>query len=255
MSIVIEYREFQPRADEVRMVEATVANLLELSPSDCHFEAKIAAEPQVFCVEFTVHYAGGQFLACARRHDLAATITEASAVLTTQLKKWSSRREFPETAIQGIEIDEAKQNVSKALRVLVVDDDVESIMPLQTCLRNKGCSVKVVNSGFGAIQEVLADDVDYDLIVIDWNMPEMTGGQAVSNAQKVISHSPSAKFHWHQYQMPVVVFSSCSADEVNLPLCRDFKFVDHWEKEVSFRRLEERVTDTLEQLNKAPIET
>ena len=62
---------------------------------------------------------------------------------------------------------------TKVLRVLVVDDEQEICVILETFLSGKGHMVKVVNNGAEAIE--LSRREDIDLVLCDLAMPEVTG--------------------------------------------------------------------------------
>jgi len=53
-------------------------------------------------------------------------------------------------------------------------------------LKSLGCTTFVVSNGFEAIHEIVSNNRVYDVVILDWNMPEMTGGEALLNAQRVI---------------------------------------------------------------------
>jgi CheY-like chemotaxis protein len=112
-----------------------------------------------------------------------------------------------------------------------------------------------VTTGFDAIHEILSGDQSYDLVFMDWMMPEMTGTQALTNVQRVIAHAPSAKLHWQSYQLPVILFSGKPKEDIPLPDCRDLRVLDMWDKSIPYQRLFERVSDTFLELKKLPVET
>ena len=61
----------------------------------------------------------------------------------------------------------------KHMRILLVDDEEELAEPLQRILTNQGYLVNCANSGDHGWE--LAQTGDYDLLILDWMMPEKSG--------------------------------------------------------------------------------
>ncbi len=59
------------------------------------------------------------------------------------------------------------------MRILLVDDEVELTEPLQRILANQGHVVDSANNGDRGWE--LAQTGDYDLLILDWMMPEKSG--------------------------------------------------------------------------------
>jgi CheY-like chemotaxis protein len=65
---------------------------------------------------------------------------------------------------------------AKKIRVLVADDDEVSAKAARSMLERLGCSVDVATDGAEAVKHFR--DRDYDLILMDWQMPLMDGLEA-----------------------------------------------------------------------------
>jgi OmpR-family two-component system manganese-sensing response regulator len=59
------------------------------------------------------------------------------------------------------------------MRILLVDDEVELTQPLSKALEREGYQVDVAHNG--ADGGKLADSYRYDLLVLDWMLPQMSG--------------------------------------------------------------------------------
>ena len=59
------------------------------------------------------------------------------------------------------------------MRVLLVEDDPKQLMPLQTVLSQAGHSVDGVKDGETA--QWLLSEKDYDLLILDWMLPHISG--------------------------------------------------------------------------------
>jgi DNA-binding NtrC family response regulator len=67
-------------------------------------------------------------------------------------------------------------------RVLIVDDDQAVQEGLSEYLRQMGYRVTLASNGLQAFEKILVND--YDLIILDVNMPEMDGAQTVAAIRK-----------------------------------------------------------------------
>jgi two-component system OmpR family response regulator len=59
------------------------------------------------------------------------------------------------------------------MRILVAEDNTTLADALATVLRNAGYAVDVVNDGVSA--DAVAASTDFDLVILDLNLPEMDG--------------------------------------------------------------------------------
>src|SRR5690348_9341327 len=62
-------------------------------------------------------------------------------------------------------------------RILIVDDDYDSIRLLQRALMEFGCYIQIASDGRQAID--LLREHAFDLIFLDWKMPDADGGQTI----------------------------------------------------------------------------
>jgi OmpR-family two-component system manganese-sensing response regulator len=77
----------------------------------------------------------------------------------------------------NLRMDEVKTD-GKLMRILLVDDEEELAEPLQRILTNQGYLVDSANSGDRGWE--LAQTGDYDLLILDWMMPEKSGVEICS---------------------------------------------------------------------------
>lgn len=260
-------KNFEPPENLIYFMKEAIGEILRVSPYDSFLEAYIRKELTDYLMTISISYTGGKFDTSAQGPDLKSVITQGTASIFTQVRTWWKSR-FDHTAEEKTDwagdltksdfgqimqevTKPVDQNLKKHLRVLVVDDDIESVTPLELCLEKLGCETFVVNNGFEAIHEIVSSDRTYDVVILDWNMPEMNGGHALVNAQRVISYSPSARNHWEDEKLPIITYSSRARDEIVLPDCHDFKHIDHWEKPSSYLLLLNQAAETFAKLKEA----
>jgi CheY-like chemotaxis protein len=68
--------------------------------------------------------------------------------------------------------------MSKKIRVLVAEDDEVNAKAARTMLEHLGCHVDIATDGTEAVEHFR--ERDYDLILMDWQMPLMDGIEATA---------------------------------------------------------------------------
>ncbi len=205
-----------------------------------------------YVVTISIKHADGIFRTQTTGTAAKETIIKASQEITEQIQQWLSTRFSYE--LDGADWNEdlpterTSKQLEKKLEVLVVDDDVETITPLLLCLEKMDCNIKIVNNGYDAINEIVSQDSNYELVILDWMMPEMSGEQAILNAQRVLTYTASNDQGPSKQQTPVVVYSSKARDEIDWPPCKNFSYYDHWEKPSSYLDLLNKASDLVTNL-------
>src|SRR5262249_36648636 len=67
-------------------------------------------------------------------------------------------------------------------RILVVDDDRDTVTSLLAILRDEGYDARGANDGYSALREV--DEFDPDVVVVDIAMPRMSGWELAREIRK-----------------------------------------------------------------------
>ena len=92
------------------------------------------------------------------------------------------------------------------MSVLVIDDDRIACEHAQLVLQQVGISCEMVQSGKDAIELVKmrhARREDYNLILVDWKMPEMDGLETTRQIRTIVGHDT-----------PIIILTSYSWDDV-----------------------------------------
>lgn len=74
------------------------------------------------------------------------------------------------------------------MKILVVDDDTDLTKLLHQLLTEKGYQAEVANAGKDGLQ--MARNFGYDLLVLDWNMPDMEGIEICRILRKERNRTP-----------------------------------------------------------------
>lgn len=91
----------------------------------------------------------------------------------------------------------------EGLRVLVVDDDEELCMSVMQSLKEIGTESDYVTSGRRAIDMVKNSDKKYDVILVDWRMPEMNGFETAKKIRECYENS-----------IPIILISAYDWSEI-----------------------------------------
>jgi CheY-like chemotaxis protein len=76
--------------------------------------------------------------------------------------------------------------LKRQTRVLCIDDDPDVLECLQDFLETFGYTVRITTSGAKAIE--IAAQWNAQVVIVDYNMPEMNGHQVASEIKRVRSH-------------------------------------------------------------------
>jgi PleD family two-component response regulator len=123
-------------------------------------------------------------------------------------------------------------------RILLIDDHVGSLVPLNLILVNLGIEASLVFDGFTARKAMR--DRRYDLVIIDWHMPYLNGGECLAFADSVLDRKgfSSAK-------VPFVIYTGLRENEVSVPSLNHFFQLGHWRKPMLLSELTRRLNAAL----------
>ena len=124
-----------------------------------------------------------------------------------------------------------KWSVAKDLpRILVVDDDPDVTALLGMAMQ--GLKVETVLSfdGKDAVERI--NNESFDLILLDFNMPELNGEQVLHQ----ISKKTNRIILNEEVRLPIITYSARGAD-LTIPSEEGFYILDHWQKPMKMAEL------------------
>ncbi|WP_440904783.1 response regulator [Catenovulum sp. SX2] len=104
-----------------------------------------------------------------------------------------------------------KRGLSKQLKTLVVDDNLETLAIIEGILNSWKFKVELTASPLEALDKIIdaAENKDpYELLIIDWKMPEMDGIELTSNIRKRVEEITS------RHQCIVIMVTAHGKDHV-----------------------------------------
>lgn len=114
-------------------------------------------------------------------------------------------------------------------RVLVIDDSLDSVKLMSHILDHYKCEVTMAFDGQDAIP--LLVNKPFDLIVLDWQMPQMGGRDTLMLMDRLLSER---KVHKIRRPIPVVIYTGHSEEELDLPLVKHFTYTGFINKRQAF---------------------
>src|SRR5215213_4712616 len=129
-----------------------------------------------------------------------------------------------------------KDNDKPQARLLVVDDDPDTVRVLGLCLQNYGFLVDAFSNPKDALQEIKSNLESYSLVLSDGLMPELSGIQL---AEKVKERNPNVKV--------LLLTGSEMADNEFSKVFPSTSVDGFLQKPISIRKLTDKILSLLDQ--------
>ncbi len=113
----------------------------------------------------------------------------------------------------------------KKPKVLVADDSESSRLMAQYCLTQLGCESDFVNDGQETLDKLKKNH--YDLIIIDWNMPHMSGRETLIKAEEILKELNRDQTAY------VLIYSGLPMSHLNIPISKWVHVSGYLSKEFS----------------------
>jgi CheY-like chemotaxis protein len=113
-------------------------------------------------------------------------------IVTTSI---SEQEVIPDETTSG-HLNQAPQQTSKAVRILHVEDDLTVAGLVREMAEHEGWTIKHSVEGIAALDE-LASDADYDLLLVDHDLPDLSGVELIEQVRSML----------HRRYMPIVMMS------------------------------------------------
>lgn len=234
----IKYYNFRPQTELALEFERRITEFSEYCAEDSYIVAKVVFDEGVYNADVSVRYHGGQIAVRCSSVDFSELTNDLLDKLYVQLRLWRERRfvepfhiendkEADGLSAVNSEPDSGKQSHTQS-RALIVDDDPGSITVLQAILKKAGFATKAISDSFRAVKEMAT--MDYDLVILDWCMPYMDGGEIISHVESAVSKISEEE----RRPIPVITCSGLDKTKLRLPKSNFVHFIDHWDKALPF---------------------
>ncbi|MBS1969991.1 MAG: hypothetical protein JSU04_06765 [Bdellovibrionales bacterium] len=137
-------------------------------------------------------------------------------------------------------------------QVLIVDDDVDSALKVETIFHHLGCQTTCALNWSEALKKMCATKPD--IIIMDWLLDhEVNAAQVIKHCSKTFAkfNSQASSMKYRTQNRPqVITYSSLTDAEINVPQTPYFDHLDHWQKPIPQRELLIRALGLLNQLHR-----
>lgn len=202
------------------MIRTKLAKIVETCPDNAFIQARVKDLGSRFAVEILVRYVLGQFLAYCEERTLGESVNRAIDQMYDQIKSWRDTRHL------------TSEGVMENFKVLIVDDDPISVKMMESILGQRGCQTVVVDNGQDAIDEIF--EHSYDLIVLDWNMPEMNGLQTIKMLDETADLSSVGI---QNKKVPVLIYSASPRSQIVFPKSKTFRKIGYLQKTSTYESI------------------
>lgn len=120
--------------------------------------------------------------------------------------------------------------------ILIIDDDPFSAKVLDSCFNYLGCSSKKIRNAKTAVEELTENKVIYDLIVLDWTLKEMNGGELIELADFMIGPKTDEEKKMG-IKRPVLAYSGMAKRGLPFHTYENFEIVQSIDKRAHFSDL------------------
>lgn len=121
------------------------------------------------------------------------------------------------------------KGLPKIKKILIIEDDQDTSDLIAHALRSRYlCTTQVAQDPFEAIN--LITENFYDLIILDWQLPGLSGTDTLATAEKSLKLEPSLPVKWGFQKVPVVIFSSAKKNECPPRRTKHFNYVGYVSK-------------------------
>lgn len=128
----------------------------------------------------------------------------------------------------------------RKLNALIVEDDPAASMVLQATLETYGCNVSHFDLPHEALKAI--EENRYDLLILDWNLPYMKGGEFLAAADVFLKKAD--RLGKLQRQIPVVICTSMALESIKIPDVEHFFVINYWHKSLPFSSVLGSVDET-----------
>ena len=121
--------------------------------------------------------------------------------------------------------------------VLIIEDNLSDILPVKAILESLNYKVETATDGQEGINRLTQKN--YDLIILDWKMPDIDGNFTLEYAEKF---NPNIK------ETPFIAYTGLKSSLIKIPQVEKFYLIDHWKKPFDFSTIENRLKIILQEI-------
>lgn len=122
--------------------------------------------------------------------------------------------------------------------ILIVEDQTMDILGLYAILGHLGIGTALAFDGQQALETV--DIAKFDLVILDWDMPKVTGGEFLQNLER--------RSLGKNRPMNIIIHSGHPFELIQFASSRNYRVIDIWQKPIRPIEILRRLKSITEQL-------
>lgn len=142
---------------------------------------------------------------------------------------------------QFTHVDATKLVLPRHGRILIVEDDKDLAEVLADKFAFEGAYVEIANDPYEALNQL--SEHHFDLVIMDWQLPDMNGGETLKQADRNAMFDPLASEQWTMKKTPVVILSAHKARECRTNKNNTYRVVSYVSKRQPFANIMKHLKD------------
>jgi hypothetical protein len=238
--------EHRGNATDTPQIEIAYVNAIEIPeiveklPYRSWHKSAFQKEGGLWRFLFDCNHTGGSITAAGLGHTPREAFALAKHTVLRQLSDWHKNR-FDEGSSS-----QAPPSPAYGLKALIVDDDVDLALSMQSALSQMGFRTEVAFGYEDLHRKIVSCDADF--IFLDWKLNGgVNAGQVVEKAIRLIETFGDLREKFNLQRPRIVTYSALERAEIALPAAgsRYFTHFDHWQKPLQFHEVVERASNLL----------
>ncbi|MGE0764734.1 MAG: response regulator [Bdellovibrionales bacterium] len=149
------------------------------------------------------------------------------------------------TPSRSLETPIPPKEFNRSANVLIIDDDVDSALLVESVFAHLGCQTTCSLSSDEARRRL--NSLKADFIILDWCLDhQIEASQIISQCTQTFGKFDKKIGHGPRRKPKIITYSSLNEKEIEPLQSPYFQHIDHWQKPISHRELLSRVLHLLQ---------
>ena len=251
--IIIEYSDILPTQFLSEKINGLLNEFLLFCPDQSKIRTSFNWDLEQWNVTTEVNHNLKSFYAEAIKINPFDALKDAIEKLKTEIRDWRKDR-YGSDATYSRDLKVVKghgQHADSKIKVLLIDDDPITVKLIESCFRQQGCDTMIATNGVDAVR--MFENMNYDLIVLDWIMPDLNGEEVIKQGEQNINHSMVSGEDF--VKIPVLTYSAHGYQDINFPETTHFTQLGHIKKTTTYKRLRNKTNVIVNRVKKLKYST
>lgn len=120
-------------------------------------------------------------------------------------------------------------------RILIIEDNQSAVEILKSVFHQHQKKIDIAFDGEQALP--FLQHYEYDLIVMDWNMPRLSGRDTLIEIDQLLAKMKQKKSL--PKTLPVILSTGNSLESLELPVCRNLSYIGYLDKSQPMAKLQQ----------------